>query len=203
MATIIQPTPQGVRLPKESARAFQAFCIYRDLGPQRSLDRARERFCADQGKDRQSRRRPGNWSLWSAKFNWVERAEEYDDSVEEERREAASEQRRQLHEVRARFVVEEQQRILNRLRKDDAYVDKLEAASSTEVKLSKSNRAAGTTTTTTVKPPNPRDIAAVLKALNETSKQAMEGCGTTENDEVPLVDRIVWIPAAKKRDKAA
>src|ERR1700674_4839858 len=93
MSSTIDQAPLGPeRLPQESTRAYRAFCIYRDLGPDRSLDQAWKRFCAasDPAKDRGSARRPGHWAAWSQKYQWVERAEGYDDFIEEENRSAAA-----------------------------------------------------------------------------------------------------------------
>mgnify|MGYP001060969943 CR=1 FL=1 len=65
------------RLKGESSKAYHAFCIYRDLGPDRSIDKA----MAQAGK--KNRR---TWADWSRTFNWVERAQAYDDYVEQEKR---------------------------------------------------------------------------------------------------------------------
>ncbi len=67
--------------PDESARAYQAFCMYRDLGAARSLDKA---FAALWAQERQASAKTapksasGHWSKWSTRFAWVERAKAYD-----------------------------------------------------------------------------------------------------------------------------
>lgn len=57
----------------ESDKAFEAFTYYRDLGPQRSLDKLRLVL-------------PKNRALlgrWSAKWAWVDRCTAYDDSLDD------------------------------------------------------------------------------------------------------------------------
>lgn len=57
------------RLPNESSRAYQAYVIYRDLGPDRSLAQVSQKHT----KSIPTLKR------WSSKYNWVERARAYDD----------------------------------------------------------------------------------------------------------------------------
>jgi hypothetical protein len=62
------------RLPKESARAYAAFCAYRDLGAERSIDAAG----TQQLGSRSRKRAPRTWFKWSRRFHWVKRAEAWD-----------------------------------------------------------------------------------------------------------------------------
>lgn len=74
----------------EPAKAYHAFCHYRDLGPVRSLDRAwREHHarCLKQVQP-ETRRRPMSWGNWSVRWGWLQRAESYDAHVERQKREA-------------------------------------------------------------------------------------------------------------------
>ena len=199
MSSTIDQAPLGPeRLPQESPRAYRAFCIYRDLGPDRSLDQAWKRFCAasDPTKNRGSARRPGHWAAWSQKYQWVERAEAYDDLIEEESRNAAAERRRQLHEARSQFQSEEQQRIENQVRNADAVLDKMGTAPLNEViQITKD---ANKTTTTKIKAPNVRDMAALLKSRNDTAKQAIRGVfDITGLEQEQKPTRIIWTPAKK------
>lgn len=57
----------------ESAKAYAAFVVYRDLGVQRSLQKAWERYT-----DGNKKGMPGYFGEWSRKFNWVARAEAWD-----------------------------------------------------------------------------------------------------------------------------
>jgi hypothetical protein len=86
------------RLPGESSWAHQAFCVYRDYGPERNIRKALEAAERD-GAKREKRYRM--WRSWSAAFRWRERAEDYDRYTEklrlgEERKtiEAQGERRR-------------------------------------------------------------------------------------------------------------
>ncbi len=100
------------RLPNESSKAYQAFCIYRDLGVERSLE-----------KVAQNRGKPGSKSwlnTWSTKYHWVERAQAYDDYMEQEKR---KEQERAILEMVERHTKEAmalQQKALERLKSLDS-----------------------------------------------------------------------------------
>jgi hypothetical protein len=63
------------RQPGETEAAYVAFCSYRDLGAERSLNAA---YSTD------GKRAPGQWAKWSAQNQWVARAEAYDDYLEGE-----------------------------------------------------------------------------------------------------------------------
>ncbi len=71
------------QLDRESARDFHYFCIYRDLGPQRSIRKAYihqlppwryTKF----GRKRYSRLLPGHWVGMSCRNNWHQRALAFD-----------------------------------------------------------------------------------------------------------------------------
>jgi hypothetical protein len=82
----------------ESQAAFQAYTLYRDLGPaDRSLSEVTKRL---QDANRETRlvfesghkkatakpgKHSGQISLWSRKFRWVERAQAWDDYVDKQR----------------------------------------------------------------------------------------------------------------------
>jgi hypothetical protein len=200
-STINQPPLGPERLPQESQRAYRAFCVYRELGPGRSLDQAWGRFRAasDPTKDRGLARRPGHWAAWSQKYQWVERAEAYDDLIEEETRNAVAERRRQLHEARSQFESEEQQRIENQVRNADAVLDKMGTAPLNEIIQVTKDKVTNKTTTTKIKGLNPGGIAALLKTRNDTARQAVRGVydtkGLEEEERKPT--RIIWMPGKK------
>lgn len=56
----------------ESSKAYSAFCVYRDLGPQRSLVLASESYYGSTANLAQI-------GVWSSKFDWVDRVRSYDD----------------------------------------------------------------------------------------------------------------------------
>jgi hypothetical protein len=75
------------RLPGESARAFRAFRVYLNLGPNRSLDGA-WRFFRAALDGNASARRPGQWVRWCVKHQRVDRAAGYDAFTKEKKRSA-------------------------------------------------------------------------------------------------------------------
>lgn len=70
------------RLPEETARAYKAFSIYRDMGPQKRSQRETAK-CYYEAKNRLNR---GQIDRWSVKFNWVQRCKLYDDFIDEQKR---------------------------------------------------------------------------------------------------------------------
>jgi hypothetical protein len=58
--------------PKESSKAFSAFKIYRDLGPERSLVKACKSYYGSAANLAQIK-------VWSSRHDWVTRARAYDD----------------------------------------------------------------------------------------------------------------------------
>jgi hypothetical protein len=69
------PFESWERLSGESRAAYAAFCAYRDYGPERNIRKAVEKHEADPAKQGKRYR---VWRLWSARFKWVKRAEDYD-----------------------------------------------------------------------------------------------------------------------------
>lgn len=72
-----------MRIPKETPKAFEAFCIYRDLGPGRSIRAAREELGKESGYERLMEE-------WSSKYAWSSRAAAFDDMVAERKAEASA-----------------------------------------------------------------------------------------------------------------
>ena len=96
------------RLPNESSKAYQAFCIYRDLGVERSLE-----------KVAQNRGKPGSKSwlnTWSTKYHWVERAQAYDDYLEQEKRKEQEKAILEMVERHTKEAMALQQKALERLK---------------------------------------------------------------------------------------
>jgi hypothetical protein len=69
------PFESWEQLPGEAGRAYAAFCVYRDFGPERSIRKAVEQHEADTVKQGKRYRM---WLSWSMQFKWVKRAEDYD-----------------------------------------------------------------------------------------------------------------------------
>ena len=68
------------RLPGESAGDFRAFTYYRNLGEERTLQKAWEEFSRWERRvqSRQRTKCPGAWTALSSKYRWVDRAAAYD-----------------------------------------------------------------------------------------------------------------------------
>jgi hypothetical protein len=66
------------RMRGESGRAYAAFCVYRDLGDHRSLNAAWRDQLPQNRAATIGKRCPGQWQLWSSRFEWVKRALAYD-----------------------------------------------------------------------------------------------------------------------------
>jgi hypothetical protein len=87
----------------ESAKAYAAWTVYRDLGPERSLRKTAQMYYGCIKNVHQLAR-------WSRKFDWVERARAFDDYHEMIRREAIETHQRsrlQVFAARERKVQEE------------------------------------------------------------------------------------------------
>jgi hypothetical protein len=96
---------------KESARAFGAFCLYRDLGPRRSLRAAAAAFY---GRTAAALERQVD--KWSRAYSWVERASAWDRHLDAEARSAQEEARREMVERHVREARALQAKALERLR---------------------------------------------------------------------------------------
>ena len=78
----------------ESARAFAAFCIYRDLGANRSLNGA---YRCQTGVAKTAKikgRASGQWAEWYKTHEWERRAASWDGEQDRRRREEAAETHR-------------------------------------------------------------------------------------------------------------
>jgi hypothetical protein len=83
--------PAWERRDGEPAPAFGAFVIYRDLGPQRSIDEVARRLS---GHQEGTKRAPGRLKKWSVDYSWAERSQAYDRHLDAERLAAAREAER-------------------------------------------------------------------------------------------------------------
>ncbi len=99
------------RQKNESSKAYAVFCVYRDLGPDRSLEKLRQNL----DKPR-SRKWLGDWSV---KYNWVDRAAAYDDYIEKKKREEKEKEILDMSDRHARLAVVFQQKIAQALQQID------------------------------------------------------------------------------------
>lgn len=85
-------TPKPWELqPEETSRAYEAFCIYRDLGPRRSMRETAEKLGKSQGL----------MEGWSTKYKWGERATAWDN---EQDRIARKSQLEEIKKMRKRHA---------------------------------------------------------------------------------------------------
>lgn len=65
----------------ETSKAFAAFCVYRDLGPSRSVEKAYR-----QGIGRESAKIPGYFFAWASRYGWEARGLDWDVHLDSVRR---------------------------------------------------------------------------------------------------------------------
>lgn len=106
------------RQPGEPARAFAAFCLYRDMpAHERSLRAVAERLSSKgSGRGRRSTR---PLERWSTRWRWVERARAWDDEQDRIAREAQLRAVQEMRERHAREAMALQSKALERLRQMD------------------------------------------------------------------------------------
>ncbi|HLN30708.1 MAG TPA: hypothetical protein VK395_23405 [Gemmataceae bacterium] len=94
------------RLPDESAKAFAAFCVYRDFGPRRSLDEASRSYHGTQDSERRSgARASGIIRRWAKRWHWRARAQAWDEEQEQVK---ASQRTAAVKEMNDRYAKEAQ-----------------------------------------------------------------------------------------------
>lgn len=117
MATDTGPAPWE-RQPGEPARAYGAFCIYRDLPPhERSLRAVAERLGGKRSETGRRSTRP--LERWSSRWRWVERAARWDEEQDRRAREAQIRAVKDMRERHAKEAMALQQKALERLRAMD------------------------------------------------------------------------------------
>ena len=79
------------RVPYESRQAYEAFCGYRDMGSSRSIAKVAQQL----GKTTTLLNR------WSSRWNWVLRAQQYDDELE---RRARLDREQEIKDTRRRHL---------------------------------------------------------------------------------------------------
>lgn len=91
----------------ETSKAYEAFVAYRDLGVERSIDRAYAALSSKRRKKsakRASTRAPRHWGTWSVRFAWVDRATAWD----REQQRLEDEARERLKKDRIARLVEDE-----------------------------------------------------------------------------------------------
>lgn len=181
------------RQKNETARAFAAFCAYRDLGPGRSLDKA---WGLLSGRD-PMKKAPGRIQEWSRSFQWVRRCEAWDARNAEIQQCEFDARLKQLAHDQADFAVEEFKRLASRVRMADKILDKADAHPITDVvqeqvsfgvngeRIRKRHRVQGV---------NLAGYAALMKEIRESARRAILGPrdSDTASSSMPPIDDIVW-----------
>ena len=75
----IMPFESWERLPGENAKAFAAFCAFRDFGPERNIINAVDSTVKDVGV---RAKRYRSWRKWCSQYHWRERAVDFDRYIE-------------------------------------------------------------------------------------------------------------------------
>ena len=101
------------QLPRETDKAYQAFVVYRNLEP-------KERSLARVGSELVKSRTL--LSRWSAQWNWVERAREWDHYQELKRLERRIEEKQKMDETHLKIVRGMRNKIIEALSKMDPQV---------------------------------------------------------------------------------
>jgi uncharacterized protein YidB (DUF937 family) len=109
-------TPLWERQPKETSKAFEAFSTYRDEGPSRSRRSVAEKLSKSEAM----------MSRWSSQWSWVRRANAWDDHLDAQKRDAATE------EVRDMVARQTDASMLMQSLGLDVLIDKFERAASGE-----------------------------------------------------------------------
>lgn len=103
------------RIKYENSKAFALFCIYRDLGPSRTLDKVHQKYIEDSSETISLRQ----IASYSSKNGWVERAEAYDDYLEEKTRLDNEKEIEEMNKRQAEDALEIQKAALDDLKNVD------------------------------------------------------------------------------------
>jgi hypothetical protein len=94
------------KLESETQKAYEAFCIYRDMGLSRSIERVRQQLGVAATR----------LEKWSCTHDWVKRADAYDTDQEAIARQILEEENREAYREKLRKYRQENEEIGNALR---------------------------------------------------------------------------------------
>lgn len=89
----------------ESAKAYEAFVTYRDMGPTRSISKAAALCAASEEPATKTKQRRDRFGIWSGCWRWVERSLAWDAELDRQRRTAFAAEARKLAEQQARVAM--------------------------------------------------------------------------------------------------
>ena len=108
---IPQQTPNPWdKQPKESTKAYKAYCIYQNMGLKRSLQKTSEKFYNKNTSNLHQ------IAVWSSKFNWVERVGIWEVEQEHVKQEAHREAIEKMAKRHAKAATSLQKKALKRLK---------------------------------------------------------------------------------------
>jgi len=185
------------RQPDETPQAFAAFCVYRDLGRARSIDRAYQ-VAQEQGSG--SGRARSSWWRWSRNHGWVARSRAYDAHLQEVELQAREDEaRRQGRD----WVRERNQQLERTFQLTNRLVDRAEQMLSFPLAAMEK----GEDGSTTIKPAGwkLRDAVALLDAANRLGDMVVAAFGGDQEDQVSdrdgARDRLAALLARLSKDE--
>ncbi len=110
------------RLPGESSKAYVAFCLYRDLGPRRSIDEASRLYHhtnhtdAERTQSGRRTRASGKIRFWANHWHWSARAAAWDQEIQRVKRIEQVEAVKEMAERHAKEALMIQNKAVERLR---------------------------------------------------------------------------------------
>lgn len=123
MASTTTTTKPWSQRPDESAKAFAAFEVYRELGAKRTVPDA---YRQSTGRP-QAKQAGGSWNAWAKKYGWADRARAWDERQATTRTQAAVQetrrQGRKYAQIRDQVLQEGIERWRKRLRQSDIAAD--------------------------------------------------------------------------------
>ena len=167
------------RDPRESAVAFAAYVGYRDLGPQRSIDKA---WRAAKNISDASKRAPRHWFAWSTQYRWERRALAWDEHRDRVALQAEQTRWQELAERRKEQEFQFQDIVERRVKRLIAMLEKFENVPPTTVtRIEKKDGSI----ITTVNGLNASAYAQLNKELLNTAAQATLGPHPQQNQPQP------------------
>lgn len=161
----------------ETAQAYAAFCTYRDLAAERSIDAVARQLS---GHRESTKRAPGRLKKWSVAHDWAARARAWDQHQARVRQAAAEAAERASAErwVRRRDELLEREYTVGKQLLDQAYAYSLFPAFET------SKEADGKTTKVTALPPaTARSAASIAREGAELARGAIDRALVKQQEE--------------------